>query len=431
MKTNKKIFLVFGISLVSLSIPFYLTSCSLFSNKIDDKINQPQDKPSEDNNLPPSDIINPTISDYEKINNMQFISERTFSLKFTSYESRNVGYGTGWIFGKDMLESNSYYIATNLHVASFIANGGKQTYEPIYNENLNTYEYKLTNNTKFNEIQFGQIIDDSDKNNIVVGTTKTEGLINETKYLQKINLDYVSIAYTTFDMFNNMQLYNEYNVYNDSFIKNATQDLAILKIDFSKIEYVNYFYDKKIDFIKKSLEAYDKNPTRFAKSYDYKKDKITIAGFPANEGLGKWSSSRGLISNNIIQGLKINRSSWKSFINNDINIEDIKKNYALLNNISYASNNYASQINVSLQSLFSNLNLQGGSSGSMAINEKNEVVGIYWGAYNFSNGTTLGAIDLFKNNINYYSNGKNIILMPYDTIFNFSEKIKNTNINLN
>lgn len=427
MKTKNKVSLIFSASLLVLSLPIILTSCSLFETNVKNPNKTPWDSNSPNNNDNINNDNSSSLNSPEVMDKMQFISERSFSLKFTSYTSKNIGYGTGWIFAKDNSNIDTYYIATNLHVASFIANSGKSSYQLIRNESLNTYQYRLSTNTTFNEIHFGQML--TNKNgDIYAGTTNANASLQETQYIQKVNINNVSVAYTTFDMFNNMQLFNKFNVYNDEYVKNATQDLAILKVDFSKREYINNFRTKT-DVIKKSLDAYDRNPTKFAKNYDYRNDKITIAGFPADKGSGKWTSSINMISNDIFQGLQLDRSLWSAFIEKNLNMDDVKRNYSLLNNISYITDNYASQMNVSLQVLFNNLDLQGGSSGSMAINEKNEVVGIYWGSYNYSNGAKLGAIDVFKNDINYYSgNNENIILKGYDTILDFTKHIKNTNI---
>lgn len=430
MKIKKSKILLFGIPLLMASIAMITTSCSLFNfgNPNDNTNNKPNVLPN--GNDVNNSSNNPLLStDYEKINHMQFISERSFSLKFISNQSNNVGYGTGWIFAKDNSKQESYYIATNLHVASFIANGGKQLYEPSFNRNLNNYQYKNITNVKYNEIHFGQMFTMNQSNNIVAGTTMLNGNLNDTIYNQKVNINDVSIAYTTFNMFNQMKLFNEYNIYNDNFINNATQDLAVLKIDFSKRQYINPFgILNKNDTIKKSLDAYDRNPTRFANSYNFSKDKITVAGFPANQGSGKWTSSLNNIStNNPFVGLSMNRSGWHDYISQNIPISEIKEKYALLNNIPYVANGYASQINVSLQALFNNLNLEGGSSGSMAINEKNEVIGIYWGGYTLSNNSMLGGVDLFKNN-NIYNRNNQIVLNKYDTLFDFKTKVLNSNI---
>lgn len=450
------------VSSLSLSFPFILSSCSInsgnnFYNNIDlYKLPTYSNTATANYNVTP----NPQnkSENYENINNLKFISERTFSLKMVSKPNssgaRSIGYGTGWLFAKDMSSKANqltYYLATNLHVGAILFNSNKVSYE--YNQSSNNYQ--LEKNLIFDEIQFGQVITNLNENysNYEIGTTETKLEVAETYYTQKVDKSAIEFSYLTFDMFNSMQLEDRYKIYNESIIKNATQDLAILKIDFSKRKYIDYPISplKNKDPILKALNAYDANPTRFANKQEYSDDlldlnnknsKIIVGGFPfvktyeqKNSSGGAWTTSNSLqnvLYSNTEAGISFNKSDWKKGIySNDMDF--IKKYYVINGNIPFITNDYASYTNTSLQFLFENLNLSGGSSGSMAINEKNEVVGIYWGTYYRIDGLigrTFGAIDSFINDGDKQDKS-GLTVKKYNTISDFVSKVNNTNLKNN
>lgn len=450
MKTKHKYIGSTLLLTLSLSIPILATSCASTSNSFNniDLYKLPNYK-----NVNPDYNITPNpqseIKKYESIDHTQFISERTFSLKMVSEPdlngTRSIGYGTGWLFAKDTNSELTYYLATNLHVAGILFNSGKKAYE------YDGKTYKLKENKIFNEIQFGQVITESGTNNeYTVGTTESKLNYSKTYYTQKVEKEAIEFSYLTFDMFNKMNLVDKDKVYNEKIIKNATQDLAILKIDFSKRSYIDSkskLYNT--DPILKSLNAYNANPTRFA-STEYKNNSyiqgsnldITVGGFPYEESLfsrdgnGAWKTSNSfddeITYNGQMLGSNFSKKNWKQNIaTSDMDL--IKRNYILQSNIPFITNDYASYVNTSLQALFKNLNLSGGSSGSMAINNRNEVIGIYWGTYNsYSNNdfqpNILGAIDLFVNSNDKTSYGGLLGVSKYNTISDFVARVENTNL---
>lgn len=450
---NKKT-ITFVLSSIAISIPIVLTSCSSSSW---------QDKTSKDNlfSLPTYGNETPDYSktpnpvkknNQQKKDPIQFISERTFSLKMISHPDvdgrRSVGYGTGWLFAKDQsLSTNNltYYLATNLHVGSILFNSGKKAYE----YDPTTRQYSLKTNQVFDEIQFGQVVSPLNgqtsifKNNYKVGTRSDKLDYSKTYYTQMVDKSGIEFSYLTFDMFNKMKIQDKFKVYNEDIISNATQDLAILKIDFSKRKDIRpNSILTGTDPILKALKAYDDDPTVFATS-EYTNSSndfnITVGGFPFTKGImpnsgdGAWTTSKSI--NNLsydekMFGTNFNRQNWNHNLPlHEQDMEKIKKEYILDSNIPFITNDYASYMNTSLQVLFANLNLAGGSSGSMAINQDNEVIGIYWGIYTkntYMNGlVNYGVVDLFINESN------NNDVQKYNTISDFATKVKNTNLHYN
>lgn len=116
---NKKtITLVFSIT--AISIPIILTSCSSSTKSQTDVGNGLFALPTYGNETTDySKTPNPIIRDnnYQAKDQIQFISERTFSLKMISRPDdnggRSVGYGTGWLFAKDLSPNSNnltYYL---------------------------------------------------------------------------------------------------------------------------------------------------------------------------------------------------------------------------------------------------------------------------------------------------------------------------------
>lgn len=340
---------------------------------------------------------------------MKYISERSFSMRFRS-DKNEVGFGTGWLFAKDESVGNNdltYYVATNLHVASFIKNSNSNRSYYAYDEV--SKKYVLKNPTNFNAIDIGQVGTWEGKT-FIPGTEKAQ-LWSEVKYYEYLNLSSnvsispVTIAYETFDMFKNKNIVNKDHIYNENNIQNGTLDLAILKMDFSKVKQTKLLDNSilnKSSPIKDTLKLFDQSPTKFANDFNPKNDVISVGGFPATQNnlygaTSYWNSASNTSLYRTQDGATaLSNANWNDGIT-EVDMSKVKKNYSLKNQINYLTNEYASYLNVGSQNLFYNMDLTGGSSGSMAINQNNEVIGIYWGTYSFSNGTSYGVVDSFKN----------------------------------
>lgn len=384
-------------------------------------------------------------------NNMQFLSQRTFSLKF--YDGSNYMYGTGWIFAKDNddkgtpdnYHDDTYYIATNLHVASAIQNRNQTSY--VVNNNSAT----KTSYVNYNKIYFGVVSEDGQTS----GTNYTLEDYTKTYYNSYIDISNYSsedlIAYTTFDMFNKMNIYDLTQSYYKDVVENGTMDLAILKIDFSQLKAINNKTSNTL--VEQNLDAYIKNPTTFNSSGYTTNESVTIAGFPyykdsqTNQHGTKWSATYNVpprqLTNNLNETTgylatyanKANQAWLNGVSDNDKHsVDNIIDKYVLNGDISYKYNGYAGYRNIARQAMFYNVLLSSGASGSMAINENNEVVGIYWGTYKTSEGS-IGTIDSFINNKVFSEKAsfslpdtKIEILKQYNVLNDFMDKVPNTNL---
>lgn len=370
-------------------------------------------------------------------NGIQYISERTFSLRISGKEIDSSGtkfstiYGTGWLFAKDTTANNNftYYLATNLHVAAAIQNSGKSYY--IQNKNG---QYDNQTGVQYESIQFGQI-GTIDEKNFYPGTSKNEVNNQDIHFYQYLpiynsNESPIKIFYTSFDMFKNKnikywsekeKIENNYNyVYGDETINNGTIDIAILKIDFSNRQWINS--SNQIDSLKAALDNFDKNPTKFAKTMNPLWEPITIAGFPIveNSNMPEWKALENKKFYSKQTGSNaFKMTNWKYGIPNNIDNQEIKRKYSLPTHINFVTDEYASYWNVANQYLYDNANLHSGSSGSMAINQNNEVVGIYWGTYQLSDYSIKGVIDTFIN-----TKYENQFITKYNLLDDFSLKAK-------
>ncbi|WP_412031994.1 DUF31 family putative serine protease [Malacoplasma muris] len=408
------------LSLATVALPVTVTSCSflesLFSSSSPDNSNKTQN------------------------DNFKYISERSFSLKFWDPSINSEVYGTGWLFAKSSINDGNYYdddyyIATNLHVASAIQNRGKTSWE--FNANTKTYEQQYYPNYK--NLDLGYVISKKANGQYEFGTNYSSESISSTHYLTTLDIDTsVSIAYTTFNLFKNMKLEDSNRVYNSSIFENPTSDIAIIKINFSNA-YTKDFHG--INPLKSALDIYNKNPTKFG-NYNQTKN-ITIAGFPFKEDTlergGKWTASYHpspfKISNqsdlyNVSTGIIFgNNKLWQQGIQSS-NIDEIKKDYVINGFIPYKTDEFACYYNVALQGVFKNVELSGGSSGSLVLDDNQNVVGIYWGGYSLTSGEEIGAMDIFVNEKTFFTERSSTspVIKPYSILEDFKTYVKNVNI---
>lgn len=438
---KKRLFIpLFLVPLFSVSS---LTSCSLFNPK------QEAEK----------------VIERIETNNMQYISERTFSLKFVEESSRKMMLGTGWIFAKENDAENTpsvyddiYYIATNLHVAGAIQNRNTNLFK--YDSKQQRYIQNYDQDLNYNKLYLGLVSTDG----INVGTNYTSEPNSTTHYDSFFNLEdnssytnttletypAVSVAYTPIDTFSSMQIKDQARVYWSDVLENATMDFAILRMDFSKLQ-------NSSELINNALDAYNYKPTTFSTKYT-DDTPVTIAGFPLKSedgtNAGKWNGSYNVIaydlpyeSTNVSTGYKksvnnLNNKWDDGIINTDWNdMTKVKPQYVIKDHIAFSYNGYASYRNIAKQALFKDVYLTGGSSGSMAINSNYQVVGIYWGAYSnlgIVNEKYIGAVDLFVNDkdvqYKYIDGNENksiTVLKPYNIFDDFMAKFPNTNLKEN
>ncbi|EGZ31387.1 DUF31 family putative serine protease [Malacoplasma iowae] len=406
-----------------------------------------------------SSFDSPEIFDYKKNSeHLKYISERSFSLRFKTRSSNGESFvnGTSWIISKDKRANHVYYLATNLHVAAIVNNSGKSFKRALFDKNNNTIKVSNDKEATLVGMDVGIIWD----RNLTPGTSlATQTQDTKLKYIENINNTYYnsnfnvspalipnqdfSVVYSANTTFKSFDVLDPTKTrYDSSYVLNPTSDFAVLRVDFSKFYNQPYNY-KYSSLLANMLSNYNYSPTKIADTV-VEGEKLYIGGFPADTHqdngsyIPRWS------------GIEID-SGWK--------IKEGHKNYYPLSNLphhgyknyrpsdlpeinfigvgkddinnpdknEFNENIYYSQKNVAVQGCVKNINLLGGSSGSMVINSKNEVVGIYWGGYqtiyNF-NGTfdfinvNQNVLDIIKKN----NNG--ITINQWEYKYNLYEEFK-------
>lgn len=374
----------------------------------------------------------------KKSSQIEWISKRSFSLKFVSSVSA-IGFGTGWIFGKNKDELDKYYIATNMHVASFLQNQNKIYQEASGNRFINK------KGLEYSQIQLGIVGDKQIDGSISIGTDEPLRTVNDDgiHFITSIPVSNTKIVFSGFDVFNSSKDKNRFvdpfNIRGD-FINNAAIDLAIIEMDLSSNSRhpINNYSD---DIMDEFLDYYDDHETKFATTYGENfDDNIHLAGFPYdNEVLNPSSSTIG--SNKHKQPIWVGASDIKrSQLISALSLTITKPgvlgdnplatNQTANNEIVYVTDEFASYRNVALQGLFEGIDLGGGSSGSLVINDNYEVIGIYWGVYKLKvKGKTvdMGGIDYFITRMHSVNvNNKIITSWDYNILKEVQEKIGNS-----
>ncbi|MEF9985371.1 MAG: hypothetical protein RSE95_01800 [Malacoplasma sp.] len=321
------------------------------------------------------EVILENVADKES-----YIRERTFSLKFNTslYTDPSTGnrvktslYGTSWIFNK-ALNKEVYYLATNIHVIS----------NAVSLQHDQTNRYQIADYIESVELGY--------PNNPKV-VSQTDDLSSE---MFNTRAKFPKIAYTS----SFVETTPTYPIpiqisANTNFYSYAMTDLAILEFDFSSTT----------DNFKNFLKYYNLNPTKFFSpqlgSNNYSQQNYFIGGYPylkpdpnQSPPFGTWGFDNSINEKvGIISGTIISSVSDFPFL--------YPSGVAFPNDIT--TNQAADQLryfqNISNQITITNIDLTGGSSGSMVINDNNEVMGIYWGAYISGDGKLIrGAFDILN-----------------------------------
>ncbi|MDE5545388.1 MAG: DUF31 family protein [Malacoplasma sp.] len=379
-----------------------------------------------------------------------WISERTLSLRFvfkssnnTDSDSSSVQSGTGWIYEADK-STNTFYIATNLHVANIISfnNNSVTSYE---NDSYSTNTYKIEQ--AYVGLDFN------------VNQSKND-FSNDLYYFQT---SIPEIVYTTTsdNNFNN-QFNNSDQKYWGIGKNNSPQnfpgasDIAILKYVINPTSSTTVFSNRtqttesifnKNEYIQKFqnwISNYFNNPTKIYKDYvDNIKNELLdgslyMGGFPNKPGaFGEGASSTENISWLSFSNFKIiNDNNFEGFISSASfyeKKEESKQNipipfYSSTNKSDYAKYNYLS---IGYLSLIEADSFSGASGSPIVIkyNGEYEIAGIYWGSISFKNNDseevlTYGAMNWFATNSYKLNSDSNISSITSKTVnYNLTTEI--------
>lgn len=349
----------------------------------------------------------------------QWISQRTLSLlfgyKYTNSTDFQFEAGTGWIYQANQL-ANTFYIATNLHVANILSYVGNSNVQTFSNSNLQTKSY-------------------SDQLLTYVGIT-TSGA-NTSKYSNDIVYFLVSNPEVTFTTTSNSEFNNifnktarQYNGLVQTTKYNGAQDIAILKYTINpySISTTGIMTNKNSNLSSstknKYLQTFQKwifnyfaNPTSIYTGYveniSLDNKSLYMAGFPS---YNKESGS---------QGSSLSDISWISFSDfttygslqypAKVFAESYGSDYLPLSypigfydssKTNYRDYNYVS---IGIQSMI-NASSFAGSSGSPIVMKDSsgsfQIAGIYWGELSTSDRTFYkGLMTWFNTNAYYLSDG--------------------------
>lgn len=343
-----------------------------------------------------------------------WISHRTVSLLFQyAYSENNVSTpilnssspyqaGTGWIYQADQ-SSNTFYIATNLHVANILSFIGKSNVRSFEGSSLVTRTYSNTANS-------------------FIGIT-TSGS-NNSKYSNDIVYFPVTTPTVTFTTTTDSEFKNKFNSTDKqyygisgsrSYTKyNGAQDIAVLKyqIDPSSLTTSGTMTNKStninqstknryLNTFKDWISNYFENPTNIysgnVEDLDNLKNRnLYMAGFPSyNRSSGSQGSSLSDISWIAFSGFSTYgdiQFPAKTF-SSSMGEPYLPVSYPIAfyndsNNSDYMNYNYVS---IGIQSMINASSYAGSSGSPVVIQDSNgsfQIAGIYWGEISSSTDST-------------------------------------------
>lgn len=397
----------------------------------------------------------------DTIDAIKYIYSRTVSVQFlyTSSSQASTISGTAWIFNRD-INSSTYYLATNLHVAAGLTYAGN-----VFSENGQTVDFSNYTLSKtfigfLDDNQTDPVFESNNLNMIQVPTP-------EVAYIATTDTDKEGFGSTS--AYGNLKT-SQLNTY-------ASVDFAVLKFNFNQsiLRALNSNSVmgnlSNVSTFESWLTYYNSNPTTFyttaivdIQNTDNSFSKyLYMGGFPGTGNKSNYSQSYSTAGTY----LNFGRTSWASFARfplayNGQTIDDdsvilhsqsniYKDNYNSYAGVGYQNFNSSRSSGItyfekgsSVAKNYQNVgyyalldaNSLGGSSGSMIITKdtstnKFQVVGIYWGQISYSDGTTVGVGNFL--NINGWKDGYSLSsglttnAPAYDLITYANNKIKKDN----
>ena len=369
---------------------------------------------------------NTALKDYQgdfsqtSIDAMKYIANHSLSLQFFFEPNKNTGVsnskivaGTGWIFNKQQ-NSDTYYIATNMHVATSLSYSGHNTVENNTPEDYSNYTLK--------EMRVGYI----DINNVDPTNAENRKLYysSTSADLNMVSVPIPQLVYLADAA--NPQINNAsktlqaagYKANNSSF--SPIIDLAILKFDFSSVA-SNAGFKNWLQYYNASPTAFYDTPFNFSSesiNQDFYSRKFYMGGFPGsgaqdtnnqNYAGAVWSAFSNF-STIVNSSDAVTQQNYTSVASGADKESDMEKNA-----IPYFKNNTQyNLVNIGLFGLFEADSASGASGSMIVINTGTDaapvfkVAAIYWGASSFTFGNgyndeniTVGSSNLL--NISNYS----------------------------
>ena len=342
-----------------------------------------------------------------------WISQRTLSLRFdfSDGSKQYTQSGTGWIYQADQ-DTNTFYIATNLHVANILSFNGR-TITSFEGKNYATNRYSVLSAYVGLSLDLNENTNDY-SNNITYFNTAIPEVIYTTTSDQNFNSQFSQ---------GNIELYG-LGINNKAEVFKGASDIAILKyqidLNYSSPSYFSQqnpsvvsnkgsinpqSWSAYIDKFRDWINNYFANPTVVYKGYAEDIYSSLPAKISTSDLYMGGYPNKSFEENNTDNGL--NNISWISFSNfkienqilgdfypsadfytskmdveTNIPIAFFDKSYSNAND--YTSYNYLS---VGLLSLIDADSFAGASGSPIVVRDSSvnfEIVGIYWGSISFS-----------------------------------------------
>lgn len=376
---------------------------------------------------------------------LKWISQREISLRFTLKPVDNNGsdiyrFGTAWIYGKDSTNNDTYYLATNIHVASALNDLNSSQNRYIETDDgsglIKNYSLTAVAFTFISDSNVSSLRKNSDGSmNYLWEANKSDTYISLWSTIGD-NSKKPSIVYTaTKDLlFGSNTMVDHFTNKN---ISNPAIDFALMKVDFSNVKDKINSNNTKVETF---LSTYDSNPTKFISSADLDyNSSFYIAGFPEAETDWKQNTSVAWLGLNEIKVTPDNIFQSVDYqINNKFyDFDDPTSLIPSRNSIDYVKKEndetYVWYRNVARQLVIGDGSIGGGASGSMLVQETSsgnyQVAGIYWGAYDFTDKSGISydyaAADLLISDGYTYSETNRGITINYNyPAYNVIDSIK-------
>ncbi|UWD33964.1 DUF31 family putative serine protease [Mesomycoplasma molare] len=293
---------------------------------------------------------NPKIKSKEDV--LQDIKNRTISIHYIVNENENTSRiisGTAWVFDR-VKNTNTYYLATNIHVVSELTKNMDKISSFSYSFNTKYTKLPHLNSPITTEgVTYNQVFKRLDRR---INHSFAEKSINKSRFITKESEEF----------WKNLEVIN---LGVDTPNKGEYSDFALIKVTFPKDKIIkNIFNQQYVDqYIPDQAKYYNDNKLNFFIS-----DKIE---FPQNTS-----------DNNNLLPLPM-ELNYAGYLGGNEYVEVSQSPYLKYENLiqkEQTINNQNYKYNKSIINL-PGVNSGHGMSGSLVLNQFGQVVGIFWGGF--------------------------------------------------